>query len=505
MSFIRRDALRWAGHATMASTFLPLSGRHRVWSHPSDNKLLTRPFGRTGREVTTFGLAGGNKVMWELPNQEAVQIVVKAVRAGITYLETANAYQLSQTNYGKAFRILNLVPGQPGYDAALRGRLFIASKTRLRTGLVRGDAKPTGVGAITPNGNRFVVDELRRTLTQLFGDGQGSIPEGAYVDLMQIHALSNEADVDTAFEGMENPEERSLPRIGVLATLIDYRDGSNRTGLNPDHRKWVRHIGITGHENPMAHMYAMRRDTGNNLETLLVALNPNDIHCFSHQFNSIPVAAAKGMGVIGMKVFADGVFYGLQPKYAGQPGQSVLSVGKPGKPPSKDFIHYTLSTPGVSTLITGIGLIDPNNDPSRDQVVANLAAAQLTEPMTADRRKRIEEATAAQIGTDTNFFQRPSSGLLPPQSVTLQRPGNQGPMTVQWTTAYAGSAGLVRYEIFRFDQKVGDVPYAPQTSETPFSFIDKTAPDSLPGGLWYRVRIVDAAGRSADSLSVKPA
>ncbi len=285
----RREVLR---AAAMATTFLPVAGRYRAWSHQVSQNLAVRPFGRTGREVTTFGLAGGNKVMWDLPGDEAVGIVVKAVRLGITYLETANAYNLSQLNYGKAFRILNLIPGQPGYDAALRGRLFLATKSSIRTGLVRGDAQPVGR---SPGGGKSVVDDLMRSLTQFFGDGKGYIPEGAYIDLMQIHHLGSEAEVDAAFEGLENPGDKSLPRVGALAALVDFRDGSNLTGLNPGQKKLIRHIGITGHENATAHMYAMRRDKRNDLHTLLVAINPNDRHYFCHQTNSVPVAAAKNM------------------------------------------------------------------------------------------------------------------------------------------------------------------------------------------------------------------
>ena len=130
--FSRRDAIRWAGGAAMATTFLPFSGKFAAWSHPAEKPLATRLLGRTGREVTTFGLAGGNKIQWELPGDEAVQIVVKAIRAGMTYIETANNYFLSQEKMGKAFEILNLKPGLPGYDHSLRGRLFIATKTALR-------------------------------------------------------------------------------------------------------------------------------------------------------------------------------------------------------------------------------------------------------------------------------------------------------------------------------------------------------------------------------------
>ncbi|MGH9719871.1 MAG: aldo/keto reductase [Bryobacteraceae bacterium] len=501
-TFSRRDALRWAGGATMASTFLPMGGPHRVWAHPAEKTLLTRPLGSTGREVTTFGLAGGNKVMWESPGDEAVEIVVKSVRAGITYLETANNYQLSQLNYGKAFRVLNLIPGQPGYDAALRARLFIATKTGLRTAIARGGAKPMGRAA---SGLTLVVDEIKRSLSQFFGDGKGYIPEGAYLDLMQVHSLTREADVDLIYEGFENPGDTSLPRVGALAALVDYRDGTNRTGLNPEHKKYIRHLGITGHENPTAHMYAMRRDKRNDLQTLLVAINPNDRHYFCHQTNSAPVAAAKNMGIIGMKIFADGVMYGLEKRFASKPGQSVLSVGQRGKVSFEDFLQYSLSAPGVSTVIAGIGLIDKSNDPSRDQIVADLSACQMRDPMTATRKRRLEERVAALHGTDTNFFQRPSSGLVAPQTVKLDRESPAGPVKVSWSTAFAGGDPIVRYEVYHREQKIASVPFQPQTSETPFTYVHSDAPATAPGGLYYKIRAVDSSGHFVDSISVKPA
>lgn len=501
-TFSRRDALHWAGNTLMATTFLPMSGRYRLWSHPAEDKLLRRPLGRTGRQVTNFGLAGGNKVMWDLPGDEGVEIVVKAIRMGITYLETANNYQQSQRNYHKAFRILKLIPGEPGYDAALRARLFLATKTGLRYSLIRDGSKPMGHSS---GRGKTCIDDLKRSLTQFFGDGEGSIPQGAYIDLMQIHSLTHEPEVDAIYEGLENPSDKSLPRIGALAGLIDFRDGTNYTGLNPEEKKYIRHIGITGHENPTVHMYAMRRDTRNNLETLLVALNPNDRHYFCHQTNSVPVAAAKNMGIIGMKIFADGVMYGREKQFAGSPGQSVLSVGQPGKVAYEDFLHYTLSIPGVSTVIAGIGLIDKANDPSRDQIVADLSACQVRETIQASRRSAIEERVAHLHGTDTNFFQRPSSGLLPPQTVRVERADPQGSVKVLWSTAFAGGDPIIRYEIYRREQRLTSVPFQPQINEQLFSFTDASAPEGHSGGLYYRVRAVDQSGKYADSISVKPA
>ncbi|MDX1984353.1 MAG: aldo/keto reductase [Bryobacteraceae bacterium] len=485
----------------MAATFLPMAGQYRVWAHPVDSsKLVTRPFGRTGREVTTFGLAGGNKVMWDLPGDEGVEIVVKAIRNGITYLETANNYQLSQRNYHKAFRILKLIPGEQGYDHNLRGRLFLATKTGLRYSVIRDGSKPMGRSA---GGGKTCVDDLMRALTQFFGDGKGFIPEGAYLDLMQIHFLSAENEVDAIYEGLENPSDKSLPRIGALAGLVDFRDGTNHTGANPGHKKYIRHIGITGHENAAAHMYAIRRDTKNVIETLLVAINPNDRHYFCHQTNSVPVAAAKGMGIIGMKIFADGALYGLEKKYASQPGQSVLSVGQKGKVSHQDFLRYTLSAEGVSTLITGIGLIDKSNDPGRDQLIANLEACQIRENLPPDQRRKIEERTAALHGTDNNFFQRPACGMLPPQKVAVSRAEAGTPVKVSWHTAFAAGERFVRYEVYRRDERIASILWKPQISEAPFTYEDAAAPAGHSGGVWYKVRAVDAAGAYVDSMSVK--
>lgn len=492
MAISRRDIMRLTAPAAMATTLLPVAGRWRAWSHPVGSGPATRPLGRTGREVTTFGLAGGNKVMWDAEGKEAVEIIVTAIRSGITYLETANNYQLSQVNYGKAFRVLNLVPGVPGYDAALRARLFLATKSHCRSAIVRGDAKPFNKGT---SGLALVVDELHRSLTQFFGDGKGFIPQGAYIDLFQIHSLRSELDVDAAFEGRDNPGDPSLPRVGALAALVDYRDGSNLTGLNPGQKKYIRHIGISGHENPTAHMHAMRRDTRNELDAILVSINPNDRHYFSHATNTIPVAAARNMGIIGMKVFADGAMYGLSKTFASRPGQSVATIGQPGKLPPEDLLRYTLSTAGMSTLVTGIG--------SLEQLKYNLAACQKIERLPEASLREIERKCDALHGTDNNFFQRPAAGLVAPQGVRAERVPGKNAVAVSWSTAYAGAAPIIRYEIYRRHERIGSIAFEPQLTNEPLRYVDQAAPGNDPGGIYYKVRALDAEGRSADSLSTR--
>jgi hypothetical protein len=178
-------------------------------------------------------------------------------------------------------------------------------------------------------------------------------------------------------------------------------------------------------------------------------------------------------------------------------------VGQKGKVSHQDFLRYTLSAEGVSTLITGIGLIDKSNDPSRDQLIANLDACQIREKLSADARRKIEERVAALHGADNNFFQRPACGMLPAQKVTVQRAAAEAPVKVSWHTAFAAGDRLVRYEIYRRDERIASIPWRPQISEAPFVYEDTAAPAGHSGGVWYKVRAVDNAGAHADSISVK--
>ncbi len=491
-TFSRRDALRWSGAASIASTFLPLS-RYRAFARPVSEKLQTRVLGSTGREVTTFGIGGVTCLL--NPGDIPVALIIKAVKAGVTFLDTGNSYGASQRNYGAAFRALDLIPGQPGYQAGLRSRLFVSTKTGLRYSIVRDSAPAAGPPG---RGNQPVLDELKLSMTELFGDGEGFIPDGAYVDMMHVHNLNSETAVDAVFEGLDNPGDPSLARVGALACLVDYRDGTNLTGLNPEHKKWIRHIGMSCHENPSSVMYAMRKDKRNVIQALMCTINPNDPRYFSFQTNALPVAEAKNMGVIGMKLFADGVLWGKKQQYG---GEWIKTVGQPGKVPYEDFLHYSLSASGVSAVVVGIGETDPNNDPQRDQFVANLAACQTAGPLSPRERRDIEDRVAELHGTRTNFFQRPGSGLQPPQNVKVAREGN-GPVEVTWDTAYAGAEPLASYEIFRREEMIARVPYAPQTTEQPFRFTDTGVNGSYPGGLWYRVRAVDAGEGTVDSMTV---
>jgi aryl-alcohol dehydrogenase-like predicted oxidoreductase len=499
----RRDFVRTTaavGLALAAAPYVSLGAA-------TPDKPTTRVLGRTGFEVTTLGLGGQASLQWNPPGGNQEQIILKALSLGITYLDTSNHYGPSQVNYGKAFRAAHLIPGSPGYDEKRRRSFFLASKTGLR--YAKGQPGPRGMATGLTNGppGSMTIDDVRRTLSQIFGDGLGNYPPGAYLDLVQIHNLLNLDQVDAIYEGLATPDPKA-EWIGALAALRDYRDGTNLTGLNPKEEKLIRHIGITGHFSSPVLMECIQRDTGNILDTLLVAMNANDRHYFNHQYNVIPVAAAKNMGIIAMKVFADGAMYGKDNRFSTQPSDVVRSVGSPHLP-SAPLIRYSLSTPGVSTAIIGIGHID--KDRKLDQLEQNLAASRFSGQMDGSGRREVEQlAERAKKGL-TNYFQREAEVLGAPRqaAVSQKMETDRRVALLTWQTSYAGDQPLSHYEIQRDDflradfgnpphlnTVVGRVEHRPQTTMEPFTFNDPLK-DQLPHR--YRVIAVDVAGRRADS------
>lgn len=437
-----------------------------------------RLLGRTGRTVLPLALGGQASLQWTKPGLDPADIIVRAIQLGLDYLDTANAYGPSQMNYGEAFRRLHLTPSDPNYNAALRQKLFVATKTGRRYAL-----DPAGKGPTA-------VEELKRSLTQIFGDGQGFIPEGAYLDSIQIHNLTAMEQVDQVYEGFAERGSKRPERIGALAALLDYRDGTNHTGLNPERKHYVRHIGLTGHQSSPVLMHAIRRDSENVFDTVLVALNANDRLCSSHQNNVLPLAVARGLGVIAMKVFADGAYYGKPPRFSRTPDDVIFSVGKPEATSCSDLVRYPLSLAGVSCAIIGTGVIN-RDKPEADQMVANLTASMKDMPSEIERA-RIEKDSEARHGAATNYFQEKTNTLVQPAAVNVKRDGER--VVVEWTTALAGREPLKSYEIRAGAKLLASLPFRPQLYQAPLSI---SIPASAIGDATVTVVASEAPPRSA--------
>jgi len=512
---VRRSSRRqFIKETALASSALAL-GPYFVFGQAQPSTLMKRSMGRLGFETTTLGLGGQASLQWTPSDVDPVKIILKAFDIGVNYFDTANVYALSQTHYGGAFRELNLIPDAPGYNERLRRSIFVSSKTFVRFGK-GGMQKP---GATAPA--TTAVDELRRSVSQMFGDGSGSYPKGAYLDQIMLHSIMSMSDVDSLFIGYEKPDPKA-DQIGALAALIDYRDGTNLTGLNPKEEKLIRHIGFTGHQTSDAMIEMIHRDTRGVFDSMLVAINANDRKYFSMQNNVIPVAAANNLGIIAMKVFADGTMYGKQSSFTSRPDQVVRTIGSPAIP-SRRLIEYALTIPGVHNAIIGIGHIDDN--PAACQLRQNLSAAQIApNGLSQTDRREIEKLTGAikvsipqmakPKGDDptpakpsetiaegmTNYFQSAARPLSAPRNPALssEERGGRRVVRLTWQTSYAGDEPIVRYEIARDGVKAGEIPHTPQVKATPFSFEDSISLSDA-GGYKYRIAAIDAAGRTAQT------
>jgi len=333
----------------------------------------------------------------------------------------------------------------------------------------------------------------------MFGDGQGNYPQGAYLDMVLIHNLNTMEEVNALYEGLYDTDSKA-ERIGALAALRDYRDGTNLTGLNPKEEKLIRHVGFSGHFSPPVMLEMIQRDKDNLLDGLLIAINANDRLNFNMQHNVIPVAAAKNMGVIGMKVFADGAMYTKEPHWTRGPHEVVRTVGS-RELPSKSLIHYTLTTPGVHTAIIGIGQI--SDDPSLCQIEQNFDAAQIkTGDMNQTDRSEIEKLAKTAWEGKTNYFQLPYSGLTAPSKVAAsqKKAGSERLVEISWDTAFAGDVPLISYEIWRDDKMITQIDHKPQIDKTPFKAMDKPSDTASHE---YSVVVTDMAGRSAKTEAVR--
>jgi len=203
-----------------------------------------RTLGKTGAPVLPVSLGGEGILRTTGRAQEAVPVIVEALRLGVRYCDTAPAYQQSQDYYGEAFRSLG---------PAARRNVFVASKTHERT---------------RDRALRLLDDSLRRLGTD-------------WLDLWQMHDLRD-------FDELDVP---CGPKGALEAAQQARADGR------------IRFVGLTGHHDPDVLVEAMRRFPFDNV---LVALNPADPRRRPFAPTVVPEARRQGMGVVGMKVMAAG-------------------------------------------------------------------------------------------------------------------------------------------------------------------------------------------------------
>jgi aryl-alcohol dehydrogenase-like predicted oxidoreductase len=206
-------------------------------------------------------------------------------------------------------------PSEEYYGKAMKGfrnKIFLASKTDDRT----------------RDGSLKIIEKsLKRLKTD-------------YLDLWQLHHLDRMEEVN-----------QITKKGGALEALLEMKE-----------QKVVRHIGFTGHEDPTILVEMSKR---HDFDTVLCAINCADKHVKPSFIETmLPQAKKQNLGVIGMKVLAQG--YVFDP-------EKMTTVWEP--------IHYSLSQ-DVDMVIMGCDTVA--------QLEENILIAKAFEPLTKIQMKDIE-------------------------------------------------------------------------------------------------------------------
>ena len=202
--------------------------------------METRPFGRTGESFPILSF-GAQRIVDEegCSEEQALEILNTALDRGIRYFDTAWAYSRGQSE-----ERVGMVAKHR------RSEMWIATKT----------------WATTRDGARR---QLEDSLTRL---------QTGYVNEWRLHNVW----------GFDRLDEMT-GKGGALEAAVQAQE----EGL-------VRNISISGHTDPQVQIEALRRFP---FDTALVAVSVLDHFIYSFAEEFLPVAARKGIGVVGMKIF----------------------------------------------------------------------------------------------------------------------------------------------------------------------------------------------------------
>ncbi len=202
-----------------------------------------RKFGQTGREFSILSF-GAQRIVDEhnCTEDEAIQIVNRAIDEGIEYFDTAPIYSAGQSEerLGKAL-------------GDRRSKVWIATKTLDRT---------------RDGSWRSLEASLKRLQTD-------------HVQEWRLHDVRTMAVLDECFA-----------KDGALQALIEAKE----QGI-------IKHISLSGHTNPLVQVEAINRFP---FDSALVAVSAADHFMYSFADEFLPHANEKGMAIIGMKVIGNG-------------------------------------------------------------------------------------------------------------------------------------------------------------------------------------------------------
>ncbi|MHC4923317.1 MAG: aldo/keto reductase [Planctomycetota bacterium] len=278
--------------------------------------LPRRKLGETGLEVGILGL--GCFYLGNVRDEKAaIGVMRRAFDLGVNYFDVAPSYNkgVAETRLGKALE-------------GCRDRVLIGTKSTKRDG--KGAAK-----------------ELDESLQRLRTD---------HVDLFQFHALKTAKD-----------DEGTFGEDGAYEAIL----AAKKAGK-------VRHIGFTGHYDPVL-LASVAKERP--VETVLLPLNCMDRHEKSFEEGTLPAARERKLGIIAMKLFASG----------------RLLDDAARSPSPEDCVRYVLSLP-VSTAIVGCSSIE--------ELETDLLVAKALKTMKSKEREQLVARTAPFKAKKIEWYKR---------------------------------------------------------------------------------------------------
>ena len=250
-------------------------------AHPGEKRgeMLYRKLGRTGEVVSAIGMGGFHLGKEVLSDEEAVRLIHQGIDRGITFMDNCWDY-----NKGRSELRMGVALDQGGY----RDKVLLMSKMDGRS---KKDA------------TRQIDTSLKRLRTDR-------------IDLVQHHEILRYDDPDRIFG-----------EDGAMEAFTEAKKAGK-----------LRYIGFTGHKDPRIHlqMLDVAAERGFHFDAVQMPLNVMDAHFRSFAHLVLPYLVQHGIGVLGMKAFADSV---------------LLKSGAPIQP--IEYLHYCLNLP-TSVVITGI-------------------------------------------------------------------------------------------------------------------------------------------------------
>lgn len=198
-----------------------------------------KTFASGSRLVTAVGLGGEGMLRTTGRTPHARKVIYEALKLGITYFDSAPAYQESERYLGSVWK----------ENQAARKKIFQASKSGRR------DRK----GALS---------DLENTLKRLHTD---------YLDLWQIHDLRTRRD----FDAVSGPE-------GALEAFV----AAKKAGK-------VLNIGVTGHHDPTILARAVAEWP---VDSVMLPVNPVEELLGGFLTTTLTEARRRNIAVIGMKI-----------------------------------------------------------------------------------------------------------------------------------------------------------------------------------------------------------